>query len=503
MNYEVLAYTAESLASALSGKAGKGRYVQTISEEATKKKDHYKYFLSYFSDEGIGAKTIVVEREYVSKAYISDYSNYYSTCFQDYQRFCARVHFFNETFDQQKFHDELFKEDSDFLQKSYLGYIVVKPLPECVIGATILKTYGHAKDKLRHYNAIRRYDVNLFGRKLTIDSLAYQEQDTVVSACASTAIWNAFHKTAVVFQTSLPSPSEITKMAGNLYFNSGRTFPNNGLDITQIGKAVESVGLVSEIRIVQSDNPFSKHFVYAYSKAGLPVLLFISIGAQGYHLITVVGYAEKDEEPEKKEEISLRADRIGTFYAHDDQVGPFARIELTNSTALKTAWTDETGANVGGSIYAIIVPLYPKIRISFDDVFKKTNLIDAVLYHLDAFKFELEWDIFLSDSNKYKRTALADAAYSEALKHRIAFAHYPRYVWVARAYVKGILVFEFLFDSTDIARGFFGLDFHLIDQDAKAILKSILVDRSDLIFADDSLIHLGDDLFEIVKNELT
>lgn len=207
--------------------------------------------------------------------------------------------------------------------------------------------------------------MNLFGKNLTIESLAYQEQDTVVSACASTAIWNAFHKTAILFQTSLPSPGEITKAAGNLFINSGRTFPNSGLDLTQIGKAIESVGLVSELRIANSEIPYAKRFVYAYNKAGIPVLLFIHIKDLGYHLITVAGYSEKDEEPELKAEISLRADRIKTFYAHDDQVGPFARIELTNSTALKTAWKDRQGNNIDGSIYAIIVPLYPKIRISF------------------------------------------------------------------------------------------------------------------------------------------
>jgi len=504
MSYEVLPYSSENLAVALSGRGnGTNHYVQSISTEAVKKKDHYKYFLSYFSDEGIGARTIVIEKNYISKAYISDYSNYYSTCFKDYQRFCSRVHFFNESFDKDKFHTEIFELKSPFLQNCYLGYIVVKPLPESIIGATILKTYGHTQDKQRLYHAIREYEINLFGKDLKIESLAYQEQDTVVSACASMAIWNAFHKTSILFQTALPSPSEITKLAGNLYFNSGRTFPNSGLDLTQIGKAIESVGLVSELRIANSDIPFAKRFVYAYSKAGLPVLLFIEIKNQGHHLITVVGYSEKDEEPGLKEEISLKADRIERFYAHDDQVGPFARIALTNSTALETAWTDKDGKNLSGSIYAIIVPVYPKIRISFDDVLKKSNLIDTVLYQLDVFRYELEWDIYLADSNKYKSTILKSSSSSQELKQHIAFTHYPRFVWVAQAYVKGILVFEILFDSTDISRGFFGIDFHLFDPDAKEILRKVFIDRKYAIFDDDSPIHLGEELFKIVNSALT
>jgi hypothetical protein len=528
MEYEVLPYTAENLAIALSGKdSGTKHYVQSISIEAIMQKNHYNYFLSYFSDEGIGARTIVIEKKYVSKAFLSDYSNYYSTSFKDYHRFGKRLHFFNEAIDQEKFHSEILNAKSGFLQKHYLGYIVVKPLPESIIGATILKTYTDGDDKHRLYHAIREYEINLFGKDLTVESLAYQEQDTVVSACASMAIWNAFHKTAYTFQTALPSPSEITKLAGNLYFNTGRIFPNAGLDLTQIGKAIESVGLVSELRLAKSDNHFAKRFVYAYSKAGLPVLLFIEIfslektadgeikktdtgetikgNSLGHHLITVVGYSEKDEEPELKEEISLKADRIERFYAHDDQIGPFARIALTNSTALETAWTDgdKTGKyNLPGSIYAIIVPVYPKIRISFDDVLKKTTLIDTVLYELDAFQFETEWDIYLSDSNKYKSNVLKSDEFSAEVKERIAFTHYPRYIWVAQAYVKGVLVFDMVFDSTDIARGFFALDFHLIDKDAKDLLKKIFIGNKFAFFDDQSPIRLGQDLYKIFEKEL-
>jgi hypothetical protein len=517
MEYEVLPYTAENLAIALSGKdSGIGHYVQSISTDAIKHKNHYSYFLSYFSDEGIGARTIVIEKKYVSKAYLSDYSNYYSTSFKDYHRFGKRVHFFNTEFDRNKFHSEILDPLSDFIQKYYLGYIVVKPLPESIIGATILKTYGNTPEKNRLYHAIREYKINLFGKDLEIESLAYQEQDTVVSACASMAIWSAFHKTAQLFQTALPSPSEITKLAGNLYFNTGRIFPNTGLDHTQIGKAIESVGLVSELRFPNFDNDFAKRFVYAYSKAGLPVLLFIEIfnieyndkgeksrgASQGHHLITVTGYSEKDVEPPLTEEISLKADRIETFYAHDDQVGPFARIILTNSTALETAWTDEKKNNLPGQIFSILVPVYPKIRISFDDVLKKILPIDAALFELDAFQYELEWDIYLSDSNKYKSKLIKSTDIDSRVKEEVAFTDYPRYIWVAQAYVKDNLVFDMIFDSTDIARGFFALDFHLIDADAKDTLNKVFIGNKYAFFDDQSPIRLGEELYKIFEREL-
>jgi hypothetical protein len=492
MKYEVLPYSAEGLAYALSG---------SISVEAVKGKAQYKYFLNYFAESSIGAKTIVIEQEYVSKAYLSDYSNYYSTCFKDYPRTCKRLHFFSSHFEADKFHSEIFLTKSDFLDKSYLGFIVVKPLPGSIIGETVLKTYGDEADRRRLYHATRQYEANLFGKKLFIESLAYQEQDTVVSACASMAVWSAFHKTALMFRTGLPSPSEITKSAGNMYFNSGRTYPNTGLDIFQIGKAIESIGLVSELRISEGDIPFAKRFVYAYNKAGIPVLLFIKVTGYGHHLITVLGYSEKDEDPELKKEISLKADRITTFYAHDDQVGPFARIKLTNSTALETAWKDKDGNNINGTIYAIFVPVYHKIRISFDDVLKKINLVDSVLYTMDIFRLELEWDIYLQDSNKYKAWILK-SEYSQSLKESIAFKSYPRYIWIAKAKIQGILIFDFIFDSTDISRGYFAMDFHLYDPEAKEVLRKVFIDRKYAIFDDDSKIKLGQELYDIIANTL-
>src|SRR5687768_11091524 len=115
MEYEILPYTADNFATSLSGKdPGTNHYVQSISIEAIKQKNHYRYFLSYFSDKGIGARTIVVEKKYVSKAYLSDYSNYYSTSFKDYHRFGKRLHFFNETIDQKTFHSEILNPKSDF-----------------------------------------------------------------------------------------------------------------------------------------------------------------------------------------------------------------------------------------------------------------------------------------------------------------------------------------------------------------------------------------------------
>jgi len=492
--YDVKEYTEDNLAIEFSFK---------ISKSKVKEKYHYGYLCEYLNEsEGIGAKTIVIEKRYVSKAYFSDYSNYYSTCFQDYDRFCKRLHFFNKKFDKDFFVKELLNNKSDFLNRSYLGYVVVKPLPDSIIGPTLLKTYDSRLEKKRFYNSIRKYNVNLFGLELKLESLAFQEQDTVVSACASTAIWSAFHMTSKLFQTPLPSPSEITKSGGNLYFNTGRTFPNQGLDLNQICKAIEQVGLVSELRnssLYTSEMTRSKRFIYAYNKAGIPVLLFIKLKDREHHLVTINGYSEETKELEKSENISLKADRIERFYAHDDQIGPFARLGFINETALETSWRDMNGENILARIHAIIVPIHPKVRISYDDVFKKINLIDRIFFKF--FNPELEWDIFLQESNKYKNSVLQNSNVSNRIKQKICLSNLPKYLWIASAYVEGELIFDFVFDSTDISRGHFCIDFSLHDKLAAKQLEAIVTAfKSDFV---DRGVKMGSKMYGKLIKELT
>ena len=128
MEYEILEYSNDNLLIALDNKK--------ISSENLENKHHLEYFENYLGTEGIGAQSILIEKKYISKAYLIDYSNYYSTCFQNYKRFCKRIHFFKERLTEEQFEKELFDNRSIYLNENYLGYIVLKPLPDSIIGPT-------------------------------------------------------------------------------------------------------------------------------------------------------------------------------------------------------------------------------------------------------------------------------------------------------------------------------------------------------------------------------
>jgi hypothetical protein len=379
-----------------------------------KKKLHIIYFENYFKN--FPTKTIVVENEYIDKDYLEDYTSYYVKSFKQYNRFCCRLHFFTSEFNQTGFEDILTNNDSsidlEILNKSYLGFIVLKPLPKTFIGRTCLKTYPG--DNKRYFPFIRCYEINLFGINLSVDSIAFQEQDSVVAACASSAIWSAFQATGLLFQHSIPSPVEITKNAMQYFPYANRHFPNKGLTAEQMAHAIRNVGL-DPFLINANDKDIIKSTVYAYQKAKIPLVLGMNLieangNSLGKHAVTITGYSLGCNLGKfHKEDFFLKSSKIEKIYAHDDQIGPFARMEFNASdNLLTTSWSDANGiiGNIKGQPEILIIPLYNKIRIPFDVILKIIYQLDEVIKIIDNhFKIgisNIEWDIFLSSNIELK-----------------------------------------------------------------------------------------------------
>jgi hypothetical protein len=141
-----------------------------------KKGFHFRYLTNYlhYDERGLGANTVVVEKEYTCLTFLEDYVNYYAHCYTKYDKKCKRIHFFKESFDNCTFQNMLLLVKDDEKNKeqyvknweSYLGCIVVKPLPKGIIGVTFLKTYDGDSDKDRYYTATSIQTINLYGRSI-------------------------------------------------------------------------------------------------------------------------------------------------------------------------------------------------------------------------------------------------------------------------------------------------------------------------------------------------
>ena len=465
LSYTIVAYTADALRDALvEGSHG--------SNLAVRDKAHAEYLDGYLS--AIGAKAMLIERDYVDRDYLEDFAAYHVRCFAPYKRTCQRLHFFALDLDEQTFDKFLLRlEDCASLQRSYLGFVVIKPLPTTVIGRTCLATYPtQSPDHIRKYPTLRHEQANLFGLALSVSSLPFQEQDQDVAACASSALWSVLNGTSRLFQHATVSPVEITKAAAQHIRMENRDFPaGGGLTSNQIADAIRSVGLeplaigIQQVHILQVA-------ALAYVKAGIPCMLLGKLYELqrapdkpiflGRHAIAVTGFGIPGQATGAALSTGRRFKALSAtrLYCHDDQVGPFASFRFDPSGLIKTSDGKDDRALIKPE--TLIVPLYHKIRISVLGVIEETQFVDVVL---DLFRTSnvlplterVTWDLRLTTVNECKRS-LAATNLDEPNKRRLLLRTYPRFLWQVEASSDGKPLFDALLDATDLLQGQ-----HLVD----------------------------------------
>ena len=166
---------------------------------------------------------------------------------------------------------------------------------------------------------------------------------------------------------------------------------------------------------------------------------------------------------------------IDRVYAHDDQVGPFARMRLDGVTvnvgtdadpqivwSLSTSWQDGAGGTnaVRFVPQMLLVLLYHKIRIPFELVQSAVlNFDDFIEFLRDhgvvPLAERLKWDIYLTTVSDLKGNIFGDydKALSPDLRHEVLSKPLPRFLWRATARCANNPVADLLFDATDIEQG--------------------------------------------------
>ena len=454
--FEVLPFSREQLCLAISN--------PHASSAILADEEKIKYLSDYLS--AINAKTIIVEHEYIDGDYLDDFSSYYVKCFKDYERKCKRLHFFSAEVSAEDLTQAITGKDSPpvlaKIRDSYVGFVVARPLPDAVIGRTALATYPPDGGR-RNYTCTRQYAVNLYGIELGVRSLVFQEQDNVLAACATVALWCAFHKTAELFRTSIPTPAQITTFA-NEVVNHTRPIPSHGLNIQQICNAIRNVGLDPEVVLVNSSLPVPS-LLYGHLSHGLPVILVANIEGVGRHAIALNGYSINPapvmacEVDPKSQCLPMTGLRINEFYGHDDQIGPFCRVIIRPSLAIgsttypvvfESSWKDQkSGKPLTIFPEMIVIPVYHKIRVTFVDVQKWLTRLHALVSIFLKAAGRLEWNLRLVTVNEYKK-GLRESKLTESVRTELLLTSFPKYMWRAVLSAGNVDLLECLVDATDM-----------------------------------------------------
>lgn len=468
------------------------------SGSSIQKENHLEYFFEYFKY--VSCKSIIIEEEYIDRDFLEDFALYYVRCFKDYGRKCRRLHFFSSEFSIDNFAAHLKSRNLEFennLKSSYLGFAVLKRLPQTIIGRTCLISYP--QEEGRFFSIIEQYTVNLFGIELKVRSLPFQEQDSVVAACATSALWSAFHKTGKMFQHPIPSPAVITKQASELTSNGmgeKRDFPNHGLTVEQMAYAVKKISL--EPLLFSADDNFSiKANIFAYLSNSIPIILIFELfdlvtnDGKGLHAVTIAGYKLGDSVKSNSTSPTqiLKSNFISKIYVHDDQIGPFARMEFTEKIIkeeekefplLTTSWKDNNGerGNVFAIPRALLIPVYHKIRIPLQFVYKKkvSRFMDFISLIADFISADgkLIWGIKLETTNSYKKAILESNILNEPIRINLLTQSLPHYIWIVSCMEEEKPLFDLIFDATDLEQADSLINVVEYDQDMISVIKKLV-----------------------------
>lgn len=470
-------------------------YSEPCPVEEVLKNKQALYLAGYL--QRIRCESFVVEDRYIDNDFLQDFARYYSSCTSDeYIRHCFRLHFFTREFDTDFLEEVVYSNNTQKRRKyvqdlnvAYLGFTVIKPLPKTIVGRTVLKQYpkddkdiGKTVNFQRKYFCASDYDVNLFGIPLKVNGIAFQEQDQTSAACASTCLWTAFHGVSQRFASARPSPSRITETATTNIQNR-RSFPSRGLNVEQICHAIIRNGLAPETWTVSDIMPLPAA-IYGYLRAGIPTIMLLELRDKNnkvipdpIHAITVVGHRVESCRSRthlqiEQYDLKVSAQRVSELYAHDDNIGPYARMKLIanpyyvgsdakdelprHPIMLVSDWLDKHNEKLFGYPDVLIWPVNDLIRVSYGSVYDFCNKFSLLFNEVDfkelsgLFSLKIEWDIYLSSINDYKMS-LAKLKHNAINRDNFLVRRdLPKYLWIARAFWNSTCLFDLVLDASDV-----------------------------------------------------
>lgn len=461
LSFEILTFSRLELSKVIAAAAG-------FDE---RDEPHQVTYLGYYlSNSELHEKTMVVERPYVDRHFLAEYQGYYATALRDVARHTTRVHFFNERFEWAEVASQLASEQEvrrDFarrLQRSYIGFTVIRPLPSAPIGRSVLRWYD-GRPARRFGAGIRPYIVHLWGLTLQVDGFPFQQQDQAVGACATTAVWCALAAAIRRDGGRSPTPLAITE-AAHRSLPTGRSLPaSGGLTDEQMAAAVNAMGYAPDLfKVVESDARFLIQ-VMTYVRSGIPVIFRVcEAGTNNHHAIAVVGFREADESHQAEPLVYrvsgsdvLQVHGLTRLYIHDDRLGPYARVAWVSTDALPRlefqAQPDDLKAISGPlEVNHAIAPLYPKIRINASDLLDVAvllrPLVKAITRAAQAPLVEMSYALS-GDYLARIYDLIEDGARALEITSRILLS---RYVGVLRYVIAETWTLDALVDVTDIPR---------------------------------------------------
>ena len=345
---------------------------------------------------------------------------------------------------------------------------MLRPFTRRRIGRTVLKRQQY-KSNLEFPTCQGDFPVNLAGIPLKTLGPAFMEQDTMVSACATTAIWMSTTTMGQRFGLPQISTSEITELATQ-YFFTERSMPSAGLTHEQMAHCLRAMGYEPLKEIYFQDNKEILHTIYSYVESEIPPILLCKMATSDEnHAIVAVGHGYRlpvrkpskigyDWPNDKPLVFSRSSEWVPYFLVHDDQRGPYRKLIPIDPNGHHPSLVDRISRTYPGidiasldldqwlcpvtlempsgraeivNIWGILVPLPRGVILTFAQAEAKSAYVIRLWHWLRSLPLrkDLVLRTYLLPSNDYK-IRVRDSRMNPFVRSVILGKPMSRWIWV-------------------------------------------------------------------------
>ncbi|NWJ40968.1 MAG: hypothetical protein HXX12_08345 [Geothrix sp.] len=484
----VIQFTQESLVDLVCGASASGNRLVP---------PQVKYLARYC--ERLGVKTLVHERHYIDRHFMDEYANYYSRKLEPPPNFVQRVHFFAHAFSDAQLAQWLrkgFASPTDRqlaereiqappggtnLSSGYCGYSSIRPIQTVPLGRTIIVRLPDEEGPERQIWTTNSHSVHLGNLRLTVEGLAFQQQDAAVGACATAALWSALDQVARHDGIRAPTPAEITEAAVRGARSGGRSMlsASVGLTLLQLCEATRGFGFTPEVLSPLGHPEYFFLALHTYLASGIPVVLGL-VGEAGRHAVTAAGFQLSGSDNATLScSIPVRSSRLNKIYIHDDRVGPYARAFIKpivfppkdsrpGPEGVSLDLELEDGVSEQWVVECAVVPVYPKLRLPVSSLISIAESLASGMELVvgKAKAPALRVDLRYQRAGEYLKTLSGRLSNPGGAGEFVRKVSLSRWCAIVRWSVMDTPVADFVFDTTDVLRN--------ADSDVPALLRCIV-----------------------------
>lgn len=134
--------------------------------------------------------TIVQENYHIDRSFRDTYYMYFSNQHFNVKRFSLRLSFFIGEYGLERYFSSK-EENSDELERNFIGCCVINPLIAGSLGRTLIAPqYALRSEDMPAYMRLSEFKVHIYGRTLSVRAFPYRMQDQETMCCAEVTLLN-------------------------------------------------------------------------------------------------------------------------------------------------------------------------------------------------------------------------------------------------------------------------------------------------------------------------